>query len=90
MKNVFTFSKGLNITKADLVDKGMPVISYEQIHSNNNTGIHIIYFDDVNWKIFLHGAFPNFHYPTETEMPFRYITSALIAPSTSVCIELTP
>ena len=41
MKNVFTFSKGLNITKADLVDEGMPVISYGQIHSKNNTGVHI-------------------------------------------------
>lgn len=41
MKNVFTFGKGLNITKADLVDEGIPVVSYGQIHSKNNTGVHI-------------------------------------------------
>lgn len=41
MKNAFTFGKGLNITKADLVDEGIPVVSYGQIHSKNNTGVHI-------------------------------------------------
>lgn len=38
LKNLFSFSKGLSITKADLVDSGLPVISYGQIHSKNNTG----------------------------------------------------
>ncbi|WP_297965987.1 hypothetical protein [uncultured Anaerovibrio sp.] len=38
MKNQFVFSKGLNITKADLVDDGVAVISYGQIHAKNNTG----------------------------------------------------
>lgn len=41
MKNTFTFGKGLNITKSDLVDEGIPVVSYGQIHSKNNTGVHI-------------------------------------------------
>ena len=38
MKNQFIYSKGLNITKADLVDDGVAVISYGQIHAKNNTG----------------------------------------------------
>ena len=38
MKSIYNFGKGLNITKADLVDKGIPVISYGQIHSKLNTG----------------------------------------------------
>lgn len=38
MKSIYNFGKGLNITKADLVDKGIPVISYGQIHSKINTG----------------------------------------------------
>lgn len=38
LKNLFSFSKGLSITKADLVDKGVPVINYGQIHSKSNTG----------------------------------------------------
>lgn len=41
MKSMFSFSKGLPITKADLVEKGIPVISYGQIHSKRNTGIRI-------------------------------------------------
>ena len=41
LKSKFSFSKGLSITKADLVDTGCPVLSYGQIHSKNNakTGI---------------------------------------------------
>ena len=41
LKSKFNFSKGLSITKADLVDTGCPVLSYGQIHSKNNakTGI---------------------------------------------------
>jgi len=38
MKSIYNFGKGLNITKADLVNKGIPVISYGQIHSKLNTG----------------------------------------------------
>ena len=33
LKSEFNFGKGLPITKADLVDEGVPVISYGQIHS---------------------------------------------------------
>ena len=35
----FSFSKGLAITKANLVEKGLPVISYGQIHSKSNSGV---------------------------------------------------
>ena len=41
LKNLFAFSKGLNITKADLSDKGVAVINYGQIHSKKNTGTHL-------------------------------------------------
>lgn len=37
----FTFAKGLNITKADLIPDGVPVVSYGQIHSRDNDGIHL-------------------------------------------------
>ena len=40
-KSVFSLGKGLSITKADLVEAGIPVISYGQIHSKLNTGTHI-------------------------------------------------
>lgn len=36
---LFLFSKGLSITKADLVETGKPVISYGQIHSKLNIGV---------------------------------------------------
>ena len=38
MKRMFSFGKGLSITKSDLVDDGIPVISYGQIHSKKNSG----------------------------------------------------
>lgn len=41
MKRMFSFGKGLPITKADLVESGQPVISYGQIHSKQNPGTHI-------------------------------------------------
>lgn len=41
LKTIFSFSKGLSITKADLVETGIPVISYGQIHSKRNTGTHL-------------------------------------------------
>ena len=40
-KYLFNLRKGLSITKADLVDEGIPVISYGQIHSKSNTGTHL-------------------------------------------------
>ncbi len=42
IKYLFSFGRGLNITKADLVEEGMPVISYGQIHSKSNTGVSIM------------------------------------------------
>ena len=37
-KQMYELGKGLSITKADLVEEGIPVISYGQIHSKANTG----------------------------------------------------
>lgn len=42
LKSEFTFGKGLPITKADLTDDGIPVISYGQIHSKSNPGTRIV------------------------------------------------
>ena len=39
LKNLFSFGKGLPITKADLKENGLPVISYGQIHSKVNSGV---------------------------------------------------
>lgn len=41
VKQLFSFGKGLPITKENLIDKGVAVISYGQIHSKMNNGIHI-------------------------------------------------
>lgn len=41
LKSRFTFGKGLPITKEDLRKKGIPVISYGQIHSKVNVGTRI-------------------------------------------------
>lgn len=41
LKEHYQNAKGLNITKADLIEKGIPVISYGQIHSESNTGTKI-------------------------------------------------
>ena len=38
LKTLFTFSKGLSITKADLTEEGVPVVSYGQIHSKAYKG----------------------------------------------------
>lgn len=35
------YFKGLGITKEDLVDGGVPVISYGQIHAKSNDGVHL-------------------------------------------------
>lgn len=53
LKDVFTFSKGLSITKEDLKEIGVPVISYGQIHSKQNTGVciadHLIRYVDASF-----------------------------------------
>ncbi|MCF0123870.1 MAG: restriction endonuclease subunit S [Ruminiclostridium sp.] len=41
LKTQFKFGKGLPITKADLVELGMPVVSYGQIHSKRNNRTHL-------------------------------------------------
>ena len=41
LKTKFSFGKGLNITKENLTETGIPVISYGQIHSKTNNGIEI-------------------------------------------------
>ncbi len=41
LKSLFDFGKGLPITKEDLLEQGVPVISYGQIHAKFNNGIHI-------------------------------------------------
>ena len=41
LKALFTFGKGLSITKANLVESGCPVISYGQIHAKYNTGVSV-------------------------------------------------
>lgn len=40
-KAFYKTTKGLNITKDDLVESGIPVISYGQIHSKQNTGTSV-------------------------------------------------
>ena len=40
-KNKFKTGKGLNITKGDLVPEGIPVVSYGQVHSKQNTGTRL-------------------------------------------------
>lgn len=41
LRSKYAFSKGLSITKADLVDEGVCVISYGQIHSKDNIGVSV-------------------------------------------------
>lgn len=41
LSQCFGFFKGLAITKADLTETGIPVISYGQIHSKLNIGTHL-------------------------------------------------
>ncbi|MBD5176466.1 MAG: restriction endonuclease subunit S [Bacteroidales bacterium] len=40
-KSKFATRKGLSITKADLTESGIPVVSYGQIHSKYNNGTHL-------------------------------------------------
>lgn len=42
LKTIFSFGKGLPITKDNLVEDGIPVISYGQIHSKLNPGTGIV------------------------------------------------
>lgn len=41
MRECFKFRKGLSITKANLEESGVPVISYGQVHSKKNSGVGI-------------------------------------------------
>lgn len=41
LKSLFSFGKGLPITKNNLTESGIPVISYGQIHAKFNTGTSI-------------------------------------------------
>lgn len=41
IKNIFTSGKGLSITKENLIDNGLAIVSYGQIHSKTNTGVTI-------------------------------------------------
>ena len=41
LKNIFSFGKGLPITKENLTETGIPVISYGQIHGKYNSGVRI-------------------------------------------------
>ena len=41
MGSLFSFSKGITLTKADLTEDGARVINYGQIHSKANTGTKI-------------------------------------------------
>lgn len=52
VKYIFDSGKGLSITKENLVDGGLPVISYGQIHSKTNNGVSIIpeLLRFVDWK----------------------------------------
>ena len=42
VKDLFSFGKGLSITKENLIESGISVISYGQIHSKDNNGTNII------------------------------------------------
>ena len=41
LKTEVTFGKGLPITKANLIEKGIAVVSYGQIHSKTNAGCYL-------------------------------------------------
>lgn len=54
IKYLFKSGKGLSITKENLIDEGLPVISYGQIHSKFNNGVTInndlLRFVDFNYQ----------------------------------------
>lgn len=41
LNHLFSFGKGLPITKEQLIQEGLPVVSYGQIHAKSNTGTRI-------------------------------------------------
>ena len=41
LKSLFSFGKGLPITKDNLEETGVPVISYGQIHAKWNSGVTV-------------------------------------------------
>jgi type I restriction enzyme S subunit len=41
IKDIFNIGKGLSITKENLIEEGISVISYGQVHSKENTGTYI-------------------------------------------------
>lgn len=41
IKYLFASGKGLSITKENLIDEGLPVISYGQIHAKANSGVDV-------------------------------------------------
>ena len=41
LKSCYSFGKGLSITKADLCEQGLGVISYGQVHSKDNIGASV-------------------------------------------------
>ena len=41
LKWIVKFGKGLPITKNNLIEQGVPVVSYGQIHSKTNSGTHL-------------------------------------------------
>ena len=67
LKYLFKFCKGLPITKDNLIDQGLPVISYGQIHAKTNNGVdllpHLLRFVDFSYRTFyplsqvMHGDF---------------------------------
>ena len=54
VKYLFNSGKGLGITKDNLIDEGLPVISYGQIHSKDNDGVslapQLLRFVDCSYK----------------------------------------
>ena len=56
LKYLFKFCKGLPITKDNLIDPGLPVISYGQIHAKTNNGVdvrpHLLRFVDFSYQTF--------------------------------------
>lgn len=56
LKYLFKFCKGLPITKDNLIDQGLPVINYGQIHAKTNNGVdvrpHLLRFVDFSYQTF--------------------------------------
>lgn len=41
LESIFSFGKGLSITKSDLLESGYPVISYGQVHAKECNGVEV-------------------------------------------------